>query len=110
VDESIGTQPGGVIFGDILEWDLAMDLPGTTGRNPENYLLKLQGAQSILVQVTQDYLRKYQSVDGEPKNLEVTKFATGDFVLLTSQSSAKQVGGYVSRSHGYHIYWSPGFG
>ena len=61
-----------------------MDLPeGTTDRNPEDYLLKHREAQFISVQV---YLRKHQrkkSVDGGPKNLEVTKFAAGDYVLLT---------------------------
>jgi len=87
LDGSIGTQPGRVIFGDMVDCDLAMHLQeGTTGRNPEDYLLKLREAQSILVQVTQDYLKKHQrkrSVDGGPKNLEVTKFAVGDYVLLT---------------------------
>ena len=43
----------------MVDCDLAMDLPeGTTGRNPEDYLLKLREAQAILVQVTQDYLSK----------------------------------------------------
>ena len=87
MDGSIGTQPERVLFGDMVDCDLAMDLPeGTTGRNPEDYLLKLREAQPILVQTTQDYLRKHQRkrfVDGGPKNLEVTNFATGDFVLLT---------------------------
>ena len=54
VDGSIGTQPGRVIFGDMVDSDLAMDLPeGTTGRNSEDYLVKLREAQSILVQATQ---------------------------------------------------------
>ena len=82
VDGSIGTQSDRVLFGDMVDCDLAMDLQeGTTGRNPEDYLLKLREAQSILVQTTQDYLRKHQrkrSVDGAPKNLEVTKFAAGN--------------------------------
>ena len=61
VDGSIGTQQGRVIFGDMVDIDLAMDLPeGTTGRNPEDYLFKLRAAQSILVQVTQDYLQRHQ--------------------------------------------------
>ena len=76
VDGSIGTQPGRVIFGDMVDSDLAMDLPeGTTGRNPEDYLVKLREAQSILVQTTQDYLKKNQrkrGVDGERKDQEVT--------------------------------------
>ena len=71
VDGSIGTQPGRVIFGDMVDCDLAMDLPeGTTGQNPEDDLFKLREAQAILVQVTQDYLSKHQrkrSVDGGPK-------------------------------------------
>ena len=71
VDGSIGTQPGRVIFGDMVDSDLAMDLPeGTTGRNSEYFLVKLREAQSILVQVTQDYLQRHQrkrSVDGGPK-------------------------------------------
>ena len=50
---------------------------GFAGRNPEDYLLKLREAQSILVQVTQDYLKRNQrkKIRGGPKNLEVTKFA-----------------------------------
>ena len=87
MDGSIGTQPGRVLFGDMVDCDLVMDLQeGTTGRNPEDYLLKLREAQSILVQTTQDYLRKHQrkrSVDGGPKNLEVPKFAARDYILLT---------------------------
>ena len=58
-DGSIGTQPARVIFGDMIDSDLAMDLPeGTTARNPEDYLVKLRDAQSILAQATQDYLKK----------------------------------------------------
>ena len=83
VDGSIGTQPGRVLFGDMVDCDLVMDLQeGTTGRNPEDYLLKLREAQSIFVQTTQDYLRKHKrkiSVDGGPK----IWFAAGDYVLLT---------------------------
>jgi len=38
---------------------MAMDLPeGTTARNPEDYIVKLRDAQSILVQTTQEYLKK----------------------------------------------------
>jgi hypothetical protein len=45
----------------MVDCNLAMDLPeGTTGRNPEDYLVKLREAQAILVQVTQDYLSKHQ--------------------------------------------------
>ena len=87
VNGSIGTQPGRVIFEDMVDSDLAMDLTeGTTGRNPEDYLFKLREAQFILVQVTEDYLQRHQrkrSVDGGPKNSEVTKFAAEDYVLLT---------------------------
>ena len=61
VDGSIGTQPARVIFGDMIDSDIAMDLPeGTTARNPEDYLVKLRNAQSILVQNTQDYQKKNQ--------------------------------------------------
>jgi len=45
LDGSFGSQPGRVIFGDMVDCDLAMDLPeGTTGRNPEDYLLNLREA------------------------------------------------------------------
>ena len=64
MDGSIGTKPGRVIFGDMVYSDLAMDLPeGTTGRNPEDYLVKLREVQSILVQTTQDYLQKASKKD-----------------------------------------------
>ena len=47
-----------------MDCDLAMNLPeGTTGRNPEDYLLKRREAQPILVQTTQDYLMKHQRND-----------------------------------------------
>ena len=40
VNGSIGTQPGRVIFGDMVDLDLAIDFPeGQTGR-PEDYLIK----------------------------------------------------------------------
>ena len=70
----------------VVWWTCVIWPEGTTGRNPEDYLFKLREAQSILVQVTQDYLQRHQrkrSVDGGPKNSEVTKFAAGDYVLLT---------------------------
>ena len=75
VDGSIGTQPGMVMFGDMVDCDLSEDYP-----------LKLREAQSILVETMQDCLKKhqrYRSVNGEPKNLEVIKFAAGDYFLLT---------------------------
>ena len=53
-----------------------MDLPeGTTARNPEDYLVKLRDAQLILVQATQDYLKKNQrkrGVDGGRRDVEIT--------------------------------------
>ena len=60
IDGSIGTQPACFIFVDMIDSDLAMDLPeGTTTRNPEDYLVgKLREAQSILIQVMQEYLKK----------------------------------------------------
>ena len=43
VKGSIGTQPGRVIFRDMVDLDLAIDFPeGQTGRNPEDYLIKLR--------------------------------------------------------------------
>jgi len=64
-----------------------MDLPeGTTAQNPEDYLIKLREAQSILIQATQEYLKKNQrkrGVDGGRKEEEVTNFSVGDYVLLT---------------------------
>ena len=61
IEGSIGTQPARVIFGNMIDSDIAMDLPqGTTVQNPEDYLVKLREAPSILVQTTQDYLKKNQ--------------------------------------------------
>jgi hypothetical protein len=40
---SIGTQPARVIFGEMVDSDIAMDLPeGTTAQNSEDYLVKLR--------------------------------------------------------------------
>ena len=51
MDGSIGTQPGKVIFGHMVDSDLAMYLSeGQTGRNAEDYLIKLRKAQFILIQ------------------------------------------------------------
>jgi len=56
VDWSIGTQQDKVIFRDMVNFDLAMDFPeGTTGKNPEDCLVKRREAILILVQTTQDY-------------------------------------------------------
>ena len=86
IDGSIGTQPALVIFRDMIDSDIAMDLPeGTTARNPEDYLVKLRNARSTLVQVTQDYLRNNQrkrGVDGGRRDVEVT-ISVGNYVLLT---------------------------
>ena len=44
IDGSIKTQPVRVIFGGMIDSDIAMDLPegGTTARNPEDYPVKLR--------------------------------------------------------------------
>ena len=109
IDGSIGTQPARVIFGDMIDSGIAMDLPeGTTARNPEDYLVKLREAQSILVQMTQDYLKENQrkrGVDGGRKDVEVTKFSVGDYV---SQSFPKQVSRNVSRPNDCHCNGSSG--
>ena len=61
IDGSIGTQPARVIFGDMVDSDIAMDLPeGTTAQNHEDYLVKLREAQSILAQATQEYPKMNQ--------------------------------------------------
>ena len=86
IDGSIGTQLARVIFGDMVDSDIAMDLPRTTARNPEDYVVKLRDARSILVQATRYYLTKNQrkrGVDGVREDVEVTKFSVGDYVLLT---------------------------
>jgi len=72
----------------MVDSDIAMDLPeGTTAQNPEDYLVKLaKRAQLILVEATQEYLKKNQrkiGVDGGRKDEEITKIAVGDYVLLT---------------------------
>ena len=106
IDGSIGTQPAHVIFGEMVDSDIAMDLPeGTTAQNPEDYLVKLREAQSILIQATQEYLKKNQrkrGVDGGQKEEEVTNFSVGDYVLLTYPNRPKQASRNVSRSNGYH--------
>ena len=54
-----------MIFGDMIDSDIAMDLPeGTTARNLEDYLVKLREARSILVQTTQDYLKRIKEKEG----------------------------------------------
>ena len=62
----------------MVDSDIAMDLPeGTTAQNPDDYLVKLREAQSILDQATQEYLKKNQrkrGVDGGRKEEEVTNF------------------------------------
>ena len=72
---------------DLVAADLVMDLPeGQTGRNPEDYLIKLRESQYFLIHTTQDYLRKHQrkrAVDGGLKKLEVTNLSAGNYVLLT---------------------------
>ena len=71
VDGSIGMQPARVIFGDIVNCDLAMDLPRTwEGRNLIDYLMKLRDGQARLIKVTQDFLSKNQrkwTIDGGEK-------------------------------------------
>ena len=48
IDGLIGTLYARVIFGDMIDSDLAMDLSeGTTAQNPEGDLVKLRDAQSI---------------------------------------------------------------
>ena len=57
VNGSIGTQPDRVIFGDIVNCDLAMDLPRTwERRNLLDYLVKLRDGQTRLIKVTQEFL------------------------------------------------------
>ena len=61
----------------MVDSDLAMNFPeGQTPRTPEDYLVKLREGQSILIQTTQDYLKKHQrkrAVDGCPKTLNKTR-------------------------------------
>ena len=66
VDGSIGTQPARVIFGDIANCDLAMDLPRTwEGRNLIDYLVKLRDGQARLIKVSQEFLSKKISANGQ---------------------------------------------
>ena len=66
---SIETQLGRVIFGDMV--DLWLNLPeGYAGRNDEDYLIKLHEAQSILIQATQDYLKKHKRKRAERNKLQ----------------------------------------
>ena len=101
-------RPARVIFGDMIDSDLAMDLPaGTTAQNPEDYLVKLWEAQSILVQTTQDYLKKNQrkrkrGVDGEHKIKKSPILSGGLRPIDVSKSSPKQTSRDVSWPNGYH--------
>jgi len=56
VDGSIGTQSARVILGDLTTSDLAMDVPADwSGRNVEDYLVKLLEGQATLVRATRDH-------------------------------------------------------
>ena len=55
VNGSIGTQPAQVILVDIMNCDLAMDLPRTwEGRNLIDHLVKLRDGRARLVKVTKN--------------------------------------------------------
>jgi len=57
--------PGRVIFG-MVDSEVAMDLTeGYTGHIPEDYLIKIREAQSILIEATQYYFKRHQAVDGK---------------------------------------------
>ena len=59
IDGSIGTQPTRVISGDLMTSDLAMDVPANwSGRNVEDYLVKLREGQAILFRPTREFLKR----------------------------------------------------
>ena len=69
IDGSIGTQPAHVIFRDMIDSDLAMDLPeGTRDQNPVDHLVKLREAQrrwpSKTVQAPERYVDREDRVTG----------------------------------------------
>ena len=70
-----------VILGDLQTSDLAMDIPADwSGRNIEDYLVKLREGQATLVRATRDFLNMNQrkrAADGQEKRQEVTKFEVG---------------------------------
>ena len=78
VNGSIGTQPSRVIFGDIVNCDLAMDLPRTwEGRNLIDSLVKLREGQARLIKVTQEFLSRNQrkrTIDGGEKSKKWLSF------------------------------------
>ena len=78
IDRSIGSQPESVILGDLTISDLAMDVPANwSGRNIEDYLIKLREGQATLVRATRDFLKMNQrkrAADGREMRQEVTKF------------------------------------
>ena len=86
VDGSIATQPTRVIFGNIVNCDLAMDLNKTwESRNLLDHLVKLRDGQAILIKVTQEFLLKNQrkrTIDGGEKANKVVYFYVGNCVVL----------------------------
>ena len=58
-----------------------MDIPAVwSGRNVEDYLVKLREGQTTLVRVTREFLKKNQqkrAADGRENRQEVTKFEVG---------------------------------
>ena len=86
VDGSVGTQPARVIFGDIVNCDLALESPRTwEGRNLLDYLVKLRNGQARLIKVTQEFLsknRRKRTIDGGEKANKVVEFHVGNYVLL----------------------------
>ena len=50
-----------VILGDLTTSDQAMDVPADgSGRNVDDYLVKLREGQATLVRATRDFLKKNQ--------------------------------------------------
>ena len=108
VDESIGTQPARVILGDLTTSDLAMDVPANwSGRNGEDYLVKLREGQATLIRAIREFLKKNQrkrAADGREKRQEVTKFEVGQYVLLKSPNKSPDK--LSSLYRGYYGYGS----
>ena len=96
MDGPIGTQPGRVILGDIVDSDLVIDLlEGRTGKNHEIIFVK---PNRYWFQV-QDYLKKYQrkrAGDGAAKNRNDQDCGWGLCSPHLSKLSAHQVDWNVS--------------
>ena len=85
-DSSIGTYPANIIFGDMLDNSMSLDIEADCKDIMSEYLIRLKNGQRAVIEASQLYIKNEYAKKAKDLEAVPDRFHIGDYVLVTYPS------------------------